>query len=189
MTQSNGLTDLKFIIVSVYNRVIHNLGEFISNCVSSVLERAEKDFFIDSDTHNFLFAKEFSELIPTVKLIHIIRDPRDVIVSYMNMKGYSSELIHSIFYYKSVMQRWFSIKPNFPSESLLEVKLENLVNDTNCVVNKACDFIGIALENKMLEVDVSKSHSVRWKEEFTDDEKTILNDSLYDILNRLEYSL
>ena len=166
------------------------LGKFISNCVSSLLERAEKDFFIDSDTHNFLFAKEFSELIPTIKLIHIIRDPRDVIASYMNMKnGYPSELIHSIFYYKLVMQRWFSIKPNFPSENLLEVKLENLVNDTNCVVNKACDFIGIALENKMLEVDLSKSHSGRWKEEFTDDEKAILNDALYDILNHLEYCL
>jgi len=165
------------------------LGNFIRNCVSSLLERAGKDYFIDSDTHNFLFAKEFSELLPEIKLIHIIRDPRDVIASYIQQKGYPDKLEHSIFYYKSVMERWLSIKPNFPSKNLLEIKLENLVNNNTDIVNKACDFIGIPLEQKMLEVDLSKSNSGRWEKEFSSDEKEILNNSLYDILKDLNYDI
>ena len=85
------------------------------------------------------------------------------------------------------MQRWFMIKQELPSKNYREIRLDDIVHNTKHTLLDICTFTGLSFEDKMLSVDLSKSHSGRWKTDFSEQEKQLLNDSLADILTILHY--
>lgn len=59
------------------------LGEFIRRVIDSIMKEQNKNFFVeDTPRGNMLFAPELLDLVPEAKIIHIYRDPRDVVASY-----------------------------------------------------------------------------------------------------------
>ena len=98
-----------------------------------------------------------------------------------------TDKIKSAKIYKSIMDRWFSIRPTLPAGSYFEFKLEDLVRNPRDILVKVCDFIGLPWDENLLDIDLSKSHSGRWKREYSNEEKEQVNTLLKDTIEKLGY--
>jgi hypothetical protein len=163
------------------------LHKFLSNCIIDILTKEGKSFFVDDNTWNFLYAKQMFELFPNSKLIHIYRNPRDVISSYLEQRWSPNSFKEAVLWYKSIMERWNSIKLTLPNDYYQEIKFEELVNNTEYQLNKMCDFTGIPFENKMMEIQLNKANINRWKNDFNNKEIFFLENELKEIIIEYNY--
>jgi len=163
------------------------LRNFIKANINEFLELKSKKYFIEDNTWNILYAKELQELIPESKMIHVIRDPRDVVTSFINQSWCSEDLENSIEMYKSIMTKWFDIELNLDKHKFKLIKLEELVRNKESVIKEICHFSNLTFENDLLDIDLTKHNSGRWKRELNSKDKNILNTELENIINKLDY--
>ena len=71
---------------------------------------------VDDNTFNHLYAGELVRLVPNSLIVHMYRDPRDVVASYIKQRWSPTELDQSIDYYCSIMQKWSEIRGTIPAE-------------------------------------------------------------------------
>ena len=163
------------------------LADFIKKNIDSFLEINKKKFFVEDNTWNILYAKELDILAPSSKLIHVIRDPRDVVASFVNQSWCPNDFKQSIEMYKSIVEKWFEVYPVLDINKFKLVKLENLVFNKNTEIKNICNFCELNFESNLLEINLSKHNSERWKNQFNKKEQNFLNDSLKDIINKFNY--
>ncbi|MFW6025196.1 MAG: sulfotransferase family protein [Candidatus Woesearchaeota archaeon] len=160
-------------------------NSFFRNLIKDFLE--DKEVFVEDNTWNILYAEELLDLVPNSKIIHMIRDPRDVVASFMNQRWAPNNLKDTILWYKSIIDKWFDVYDEIGHNRVRIVKLEDLIEDTEEVLKDVCSFLEIDFEEEMLDKDLSKGHSGRWKKEFDVKERKYLNNQLKDYIKRLEY--
>lgn len=165
------------------------IRSFLKKVINDLLKEKNGEFYVEDNTWNILFANELLELLPGAKIVHIYRDPRDVVSSYTHQNWAPADKIKAAKWYKSIMEYWFNVREDLPSSSFREVKLENLVENTESAVRELCDFVGLSFEKEMLRIDLSKSHQGRWRREFTAEERKEIEKILSDTIKRLEYPL
>lgn len=163
------------------------ISEFLEKCFSSILKKQGKEVFLEDNTHNILFADDLLDLIPNGKLLHIIRDPRDVISSLKAQRWTPNEIPQLIQWYQSVMERWHEISKNLDSNRFKVVRFEDLVHHTKTVLEDICGFFKIELEPLMLEVDLSKHNIGRYTHDFSDTEIQSIENQLKEVFVRYEY--
>jgi len=125
-----------------------------------------------------LFAKDLLDLIPSGKVLHIIRDPRDVVASLLQQRWTPSTLEQIIPWYQNVMQTWEAQKAQLSSDHFLEIRLEHIIDDPSKTIESACDFVGLAFEQNMVDLDLSKANRGRYLTAFSKDEIDLLNKEL-----------
>lgn len=166
------------------------LGEIIGNYMRSLigdyLFSKGAECFVEDNTWNIFFARELIELLPESKIIHIYRDPRDVVASFSQQRWCPSDKIKAAHFYRSMMAYWlYDVKDSLPVGCYYEMGLESLVNSPESILRGLCEFLDLPFESGMLDVDLSKSHSRRWKKEFSEREK----DEIFDILGSIIHDL
>jgi hypothetical protein len=86
----------------------------------------------------------FIEMFPGGKVIHIIRDPRDVLASYKNMTYETDDkYLDAIFNCLDSMHHAMEYLSNLSSESYYLVKFEDLVENRTSEVKKIFNFLEI----------------------------------------------
>jgi hypothetical protein len=165
------------------------LGKFIRNVIDDFLQCTGKRFFVEDNTWNVLFAPELYDLIPEAKLIHVYRDPRDVVASFSHQRWSPTDKRQGALWYKAIMTHWFSVRATLPADSYYELKLEDLVSSPAEELRSLCEFAQISLEETMLEMDLSRSHGGRWKKEYSPEEKRHVQSILQDVIKKLGYNL
>jgi len=156
------------------------LGKFIINLIDNYLDDVGKEYYVEDNTHNILFSKELLELIPDAKIIHMIRQPKDVISSLSQQRWAPKDKIQAALWYKSIIDKWNYIKNEIPKETFIEVDLYELSSNTENILKDICNFIGVEFDEKMMNLDLSKNNKNRWKKELSTYEvkeiEKILND-------------
>lgn len=173
-----GVRDLYFMGYKTKKKLSKILGDFIRLLIFGYLEREGKEIYVEDNTFNLLFVKELLELLPDAKFIHMVRDPRDVIASLSKQRWAPKDYVQAAQWYRDVINRINVIKKEVPCDSVLTVDLYDLVDDTENTVKDVCVFIGTSFSDKMLEIDLSKSHRGRWKKEFSETELTTITQIL-----------
>jgi len=162
-------------------------SKFLEDCFQSILSDTNKEIFVEDNTWSFLFAKDLLDLVPNGKILHIVRDPRDVVASLIKQRWTPSELGQILVWYKSVMSTWEDQKSMLDQEKFKEIRLEDLIQDPQKIMQATCSFLGLAYEREMTNIDLSKSNSGRYRAEFTEDQIAHINDELEDIIARYGY--
>lgn len=165
------------------------LQKFVNSVVSEILLAERKQVLIDDNPYNILLAKELLELVPTCKILHVLRDPRDVVASYSVQAWAPTDKIQAAYVYRSLLHQWFEVKKSLPNNSFLEYRLEDLVQAPELTIRTICSFIGCEYKPQMLEIDLGHSHSDRWKREFSNHERQKIQEILGDIIVELGYTL
>ena len=163
------------------------LGGFVQDVIDDLLDRTGKEFFIEDNTWNVLFAREIIELLPEAKIIHIHRDPRDVVASFSRQRWCPADKEQGARWYRAMMAHWFNVRSDLPIGTYYEVGLEELVAAPEAVLREVCEFAEISFDRAMLQVDLGDSHSGRWEAEFSDAEKGVVHEILGDIISELGY--
>ena len=153
------------------------LGSFISDVINSHLVDVNKEIYIDEGTHSLLFGLEIVEFLPA-KFIHMVREPKDVIASLSKQRWTPKDKIKSAKWYKHVMKHLEIVKENMPDGTTITIDLYDFVDNTEDILRKTCGFLGIPFFKDMLDIDLSKSHRNRWREEFSTYELKIIQQIL-----------
>ncbi|MDC3016024.1 sulfotransferase, partial [Luminiphilus sp.] len=104
------------------------------------------------------------------KLVHVMRDPRDVVSSYIKMRWAPNSPIDAATWLKSITDRWRVMRSELPSHKFLEVRLEDLVEEPQHNLRKICDFWGVNWDESLMKTDLSKAHVGRWHRDLSREE-------------------
>lgn len=154
------------------------IEQFTDNVFDAICEKQGKTIYLEDNTHNILFASDLKAIMPSMKLIHVVRDPRDVISSLQQQKWTPTSLEHLVSWYKSVMTQWEEEKSQLDPSDFIEVRFENILANPESEIRKLCAFVSIDFEPEMLQVKLDKPNNGRFKESFSFEEVEFINKSL-----------
>ena len=127
--------------------------------MKSISQNSEKT--TDKFPANFLNIGLIKLILPKSKIVHCCRDPKDNIFSIFknyftgNKIPYASDLAEIVEYYNlyaDLMNFWNKLIPNF----ILNLKYENLINDTEKEVKILLNYCDLSWENNCLEFHKNK---------------------------------
>ena len=170
-----------------HNELALALGDFWRAVINSVCLHQRRQHFVEDNTWNILWFDKVRELLPQARLVHVLRDPRDVIASYTRMRWAPSDPLQAMRWYKAIIGRWFRLKPSLDRESYREVRLEDLVREPERTLREICIWWGIPWDSSLLETDLGRSHSGRWKRDFSAATGATLSAELADELREMGY--
>jgi hypothetical protein len=95
----------------------------------------------------------FLNSVENSKAIIIVRDPRDVLVSFKkNTIAQKNDYLITVFNYLDLMDSWIKYGKLY-SDRVLGVRFENLKADPELVAREICNFLDIEFESGMLDND------------------------------------
>ncbi|MGD8778940.1 MAG: sulfotransferase [Ignavibacteria bacterium] len=179
----------KMLFVSSDIAKLKNItNKFFNNMISDLLVKTQKQIFVEDNTWNLLFVGSYIEILPQVKFIHVIRDPRDVIGSLIKQRWSPNNLDHCIEYYINLITKILEQAEGLTEKQLLIVKLEDVVNNTREEIKKICKHCGVGYEENLSNVDLSKANIGRWELDFNEAQKVMLNQKLNKFIRIFEYN-
>lgn len=129
-------------------------GELIRRVETHVLKQTGKSIWVEKTPRNIRVIGHFLRAFPQAKVIHIIRDPRDVILS-LQQRGKS--VLHAA-------ETWLcsiaSIQPYRNRHNVLEVHYEELCRQPDVVLSQVCSFLDCRYKSDYFHTDQSASKSL-----------------------------
>ena len=139
------------------------LGGFWRAVAADALAHADKRFFLDKQTWSILWFDAILDLLPEARLVHIVRDPRDVAASTALMRWGPTDPLAAAQWTADVLDRWAEVRNNVPADRFLEVRLEDLGDDPEGVLRRVCAFYDLGWHDALLAADLSKTRAGRWR--------------------------
>jgi len=114
---------------------------------------------------NIRYLEQLVHIFPHAKIIHIIRDPRDVVASSITMPWTANDAVINAYKWKCdiIYSQTFLNR----TESYMELRYEDLVHETEDQLKRICSFIGEDYDSRMLEFYKTSQTYVKnepWKE-------------------------
>jgi len=134
--------------------------------------------FFEKNTFSILFFDQIRELFPGVRLVHIYRDPRDVVSSYMKQEWSPGNVGEAALWYKGILSQWNKVRARVPEDSYIEISLEAMVANPQLELRRICKFWDIEWDPVLLDVPLDKANAGRWRQECSVDEQATLMDIL-----------
>lgn len=146
-----------------------------------------------------LFPKALMKAMPKAKILYLLRDPRDHILSMRKAGLGRDNTIRMALLWKKSLSDIYRIKEKFPEKVFL-IKYEKLVAEPEKTLTDCCDFLGISYDSSMPEFYTKKEEylqrfsedrterfhpnlfqpitagrSMRWKKEMNDHELAVID--------------
>jgi hypothetical protein len=166
----------------------HILGAFFRRVAEDAVRAQGAQHYVDDNTWNTLWFDKMLVLVPEARLVHIYRDPRDVVASYTQQTWTPSDPVQAAQLYRGLIERWWAVREALPPATYREIALEALVAHPKAVLKDLCDFWQIPWDDVLLTTDLSHAHTGRWRRDLTRQQQTQVCDILADALARLEYA-
>lgn len=90
-----------------------------------------------------------ADLLPDLRVIRLLRDPRDVARSSIGM-GWAGNLYHGLDPWLETEQSWRTFANNHPNVPKHVLRYEDLVTEPESELEKICTFLGITYDSNML---------------------------------------
>jgi hypothetical protein len=88
-------------------------------------------------------------IFPDAKVIHLIRDPRDVAKSCIGM-GWAGNTYYGVDAWISTERNWNDYSLRFNSANLLLIRYGDLIRNPRKTLERVCDFLGVRYAESML---------------------------------------
>lgn len=142
----------------------------------------------DKTPLNTFYLKEILSVFPDARFIHVLRDGRDVVRSYVELNRYDIQEAAARWTRSVRLSRQFGRRH---PDRFTEVRYEDLVHDPRGAIQSVCRFLGLQFSDRMLrhheydlklgDVDLLSHHANvknpisttrvgRWREFFDDEE-------------------
>lgn len=105
------------------------------------------------------YMHQIARIYPEAKFLHIIRDARDVAISFLNVNWYDSDIRRITRTWKGYVSDGLGGRA-FGPDRYWEFHYEDLVKDPRGVLEKICAFIGEEFEESMLDFSQSSTHEI-----------------------------
>ena len=163
--------DSRFSRLNIYPELVIEKSENMIDVYKSItnlfLKNKNKKIVGDKDPKIIENIKSLNYFFPNSKIIHIIRDPRDVVLSRTKARWSKKYpyFIHSIIYYLQMTLGRKMLYKYYSKSNYYELKYEDLIRESDYELKKICNFLGVEYEKNILNYQDSSSELVS-KDEF-----------------------
>lgn len=91
-----------------------------------------------------------THLLPHARIVHLLRDPRDVARSSVEM-GWSGTLYHAADHWQRSEQDWLRIRDQIDTKDRIELRFEMLMDAPEAELSRLCQFLGVPYSPLMLD--------------------------------------
>jgi len=128
-----------------------SLREIIDLVYRDLLRRSGKARLGDKSPPYIAIVPQLVALYPKAKFIHLIRDGRDVAISYIDVRHNTGYYSGERFEWIKAVRRGISYEGSEFASRILDVKYEDLVRNTEAALRRICTFLGETFETGMLD--------------------------------------
>jgi hypothetical protein len=94
--------------------------------------------------------REILQAFPDMKVIHVVRDPRDVAVSLCRARFGPAHVFPAAKHWRRYVSQVEEMRAKLPGESYLQVRYEDLLLEPKSVLQQVCRFLGETFSPQML---------------------------------------
>lgn len=161
---------------------VETYGELYGAVLLHIAVQRKVDYLCEQTPQNIFYTDDIKSIFPDAKFIHIIRDPRDVLLSQKRKwKRFSQgakfipihETIRAYFNYHpyTISKIWNSVVSKALSEKIYTLRFEDILKHPRESVMGLCEEVGLSYEKDLELVHITGSSSNR------DSEKKGINTS------------
>ncbi len=165
--------------------------EIVTDFFRQIRERA--DGILVLIVHHSL--DKFIALFPDAKIMHLIRDPRDVAKSCIGM-GWAGNTYYAIDEWLKTEGDWSVLQKTFGPGKTIEVSYNDLIADTPAQLERVCAFIGVPFSSDMLDYPERSNYTApdatavqRWRKASNAREIALVEIRAKDLLVERHYEL
>ena len=136
------------------------LGGFWRAVAADSLAHAGRRYLLDKQTWSVLWADAVLDLLPSARLVHVVRDPRDVAASTMSMRWGPSDAARAARWVADLLRRAAEVEARCPPGRVLTVRLEDLAGGG---LRQAAEFVGIGWDPALERADLGGVNAGRWR--------------------------
>lgn len=171
------------------SEVVTAVADFFSALYANMAGAESATHWLDDTPMNLIHAHELLALYPEMKLLHIYRDPRDVVASYKTFAWGGDDYGTTARRVANIYRRWLDVRKQLPPDSYREVGLEALSEDAEAGLSTLCDFLGLPDENLLTTFSLNRVNSGRWQREIPPEGHKILHDYLGEFIHEYGYEI
>lgn len=150
-----------------------NLLTFYNRMFKLYAKSKGKYIFVDKDPRNIDYIPQLDYLFPNSKIVHVYRDPRDIVYSKSKAAWSSNRAywLHALIGQYQISKGRFNLNKYFSKkERYIEIRYEDLLQAPKDTLKKLTDFIGVDYCNSMLSFSKSSKELVdksemQWKKD------------------------
>jgi hypothetical protein len=142
----------------------NDITGFVGGLEKHVLEITSKQIWAEKTPTNIFAVGRFLEVFPDSKVIHLVRDPRDVVLSFM---GRGRTVLSGADFWLACVS---AIQNYRQDERVLEIRYEDLILKSEEVLEKVCRHLNVRfdmtyfLENKHQSKGIERSEGLQiWR--------------------------
>lgn len=162
----------------------------LEDVLAGVVAAAGKPSFVETTPDNALNAQTLTELFPDCRIVHSVRDGRDVAASIVGRRALDS--MHVALHRWGVkMWRTHRWNPDLPRDRVMVLSLYDLASeDREASYARLLDFVGVEDTPPMRAffedaVSSDQAHPGRWRQGMSRDEQASIDEHYHAILRRL----
>lgn len=153
-----------------------DLGVLLSDLYFAIARSKGKDFFLEQTPWYGQRLDIMNGLFPEAKFIHMVRDGRDVALSFARTPWWNDSPIENLERWQCEVSRIADDATRLLGKSrYLEVRYEDFVRDPKTLVSRILDFLGLSFEREMLLPENLIDYSVYRKTNMTGHMSTEFN--------------
>ena len=130
---------------------IYNFGGIVEAIFKPWTEGQGKIRWGEKTPHHLLYWREILEFFPKARFIHMVRDGRDVAISWIRARFGPKTVYSAAKNWVAYLNKVSLLKASLPSQFIHEVRYEDLLENPNVELSKVCGFLGEDFEPEMLE--------------------------------------
>lgn len=142
-------------------------SEVVTGLYTNGMKKESKIFWGDKTPRYIINLPLLYKLFPQAKFVHLIRDGRDVTLSYYKCGWGPMNILEGARLWSKRVNAGRSFHSAHPDASYYEMKFEDLLEAPAAALSKLCDFIGIGYEEAMLDYHKNTEKSFGKNESLT----------------------
>jgi hypothetical protein len=188
-----------------------SLAKFFKEIFTLYITPFKKPHFGDKDPMNAPFIPHVKKAFPDAYLIHIIRDPRDVILSRMKSDwGKNTPFFMHVAEYQSHLKKALKDGNKYFGQKYIEVYYENLLENPEKELQRICVSLGVDYSPEMMNYHhksdklvfgdekswkenvfkpVIKGNTQKWKKELSSTQVAKIEGGMEELMQKLGYDL
>lgn len=159
-----------------YEEFIEITRKFVAELMKPMIgELKEGEVFLEKSPVHALYLHTIHELLPDARLIHILRDPRDVVASLLavSRQKYGSWASNRA---DKCAQSWCNhvnhvrrVAPSLPPEKFFELRYETLVDNPTDSLRSIAEFLGMDWSNESIQAAIEANSIEATRAKFGED--------------------
>jgi hypothetical protein len=162
---SNWKLELEYNYNEIESLEIYSVVRMMDYFYKKKSERNKKEYYCSKGINTFRFIDQIRKEDPTLKFLHLVRDPRDVVASWMKQKSSSNSSYDAVLQWKKQQKLLIDAKKN-SKFSCIAIRYEDLISDTSTSMDKIILELGLPPDEKCYVTNPLNKESIKspfWK--------------------------